>query len=136
MSLMQTQTIETVGAPTTAVPNNWFGASVTANMWYSSVFATADPTKPTVGGQIAVDHAVGGNDPYNVFGMGWFDVVIGRKDGGNIYGRNTVCVADTGFRRLLTCYEFNNNNFSGADAGPPKQLKRAIWRSFCDRRSE
>lgn len=115
----QSQTVQTSGTPTMAIPEFWFGAGVTANMWYSSVFATTDTTKPTIGGQITVDHAVGGNDPYNVFGMAWFDAVVGREAGGNVYGRNTVCMADAGFRRLMTCYEFNNNNFSGADAGPP-----------------
>jgi len=118
-SIPQIQTVETTGAPPTAISNNWFGNNVYANMWHSSVFATTDATRPTIGGQIAIDHAVGGDNPYNVFAVAWFDVVVGRANGGNVYGRNTVCHADAGFQKLMTGYEINVNNYSGFDAGPP-----------------
>jgi len=113
------QGVQTSGSPPIVVPETWFGPGVTTNTWYSSVFASTDATKPTIGGQITVDHAVGGDDPGHVFGMAWFDAVVGRAAGGNIYGRNTVCHADTGFHRLMACYEFDLNNYSGIDAGPP-----------------
>lgn len=116
----QTQSVYTVTPPTWSVVENWFGAGQLTNVWDQTVFATVDSTKPTVRSICEVDHQVGGANPYQIFAQCGFSAVVGRAAGGNVYGYNTVCHADTGFNKLMQCYEIDLNNYSGFPPGEPE----------------